>query len=646
MPVAIFTLAFLVRAYDISGPSVWTDEAATFFLANSSPVELIRIIRNGDTAPPLAYLIFMSADRLFSGLVGLRLVSAIFSSATAMLVYFLGAKLNSRFAGTLAAMVMIIAPISLALGRQAVYSSIFTFFVVLSTWALVVFLERGRKRYAIFYGLSMLFTAYVHSLFFVLFICHLVVIYIARKKAESIRPLWISFAILLVGFAPWGPSLIHQVTHGAGFSVYPGLRLANLLPLVFVYLTQGWTTWALPVFWQSAVMSQIQFPFPQWIVVLVSVPFMVAVFGGAAVKSNHPFARRAMAVFVILPLLIYLVFAWFRPVFSPLFLLSILPFFAVSCGAFIAHSMSLGKIRGTVFTILILTVFLGGLTEYRLRGGNSENWKGVARFLKAFAQPGDVVLLPNLSAALCMNLYVDDRLRYEFLAFPKSKSSAPIKKEVESKVNNAKRTWLVQYYPKRFPVNDIAHDVLSEVGLEIPFDWLTGKMSLEKRFSLFDQRLKLRLFLTDPGAISEMLHSKIDMSEADSLIDLKVLRGVYKGNGPFRWTSQEAFILVAAGARQEVCVEGVAPSEYYKGGAVQAEFTLKPFPPDDRILTRKQVTLYGNFWVCLTADEYEGPATVELTCDDYFIADDRFKNGDQSPMCLELRRVWVKQAEE
>jgi len=134
--------------------------------------------------PPLSKYFYATGERVESlfpcnskmcnyDLTGPRVVSALFSSLTAILIFFIGFRFFSLFVGFSSSLIFAMLPFFLGFSQLVSIESILMFFFTASVFSFLLFLQTGRKKWLILtsllFGLSML-TKYTNILLLPVFI--------------------------------------------------------------------------------------------------------------------------------------------------------------------------------------------------------------------------------------------------------------------------------------------------------------------------------------------------------------------------------------------------------------------------------------------------------------------------------------------
>jgi 4-amino-4-deoxy-L-arabinose transferase-like glycosyltransferase len=146
---AIVLLAALLRFATLRTQSIWFDEAATWDLVRRPFGEMLRRIPDGESNPPLFYVLEWGWTRVFGdGELGLRSLSALAGLVTVPVAYAIGrrAALGAAGAGLAAAALVAVNPLLVWFSQEARSYALAT---LLSAVALLLFLHalddrRGR----------------------------------------------------------------------------------------------------------------------------------------------------------------------------------------------------------------------------------------------------------------------------------------------------------------------------------------------------------------------------------------------------------------------------------------------------------------------------------------------------------------------
>ena len=276
--LAALVIAFALRLYRISVPSLSYDEAVSIYLARMPLAQMVRWTAS-DVQPPLYYLL-LKGWVLVAGAseFSLRFLSLLFSVTAVALVYALGKAILSANAGAVAALVAAINPWYIWHAQDARMYSLLLALSLLSTYLLLRWLRRpAPNRVPLLLALSAACVAalYTHYLAAALFVYHFGLVLLQGQCGRSWSPLRQYLARVAMPAAllylPWlpvvfrtyqsdtsyfqGPPKLDEILRKALTAVFvggpgetvienEGLRLALLLALALaLLLALGWRRW-------------------------------------------------------------------------------------------------------------------------------------------------------------------------------------------------------------------------------------------------------------------------------------------------------------------------------------------------------------------------------------------------------------------
>lgn len=205
--VALLTVvAFALRASQLHQGLI-ADEVFTFQdIANRSLGAVLTTVRTGgENSPPLFFALAWASAKLGDPTVWIRLPSLVLGSATVPVVYALGRQTVGRVAGLIAAMVIALAPFIVFYGIEARPYATMTFFVALSTLALLRAVETGGLWWWLAYALAAAAAAYSH--YTSIFVLAVQAVWSLWACRERIREPLLAGALIVLLYLPWLPNL-------------------------------------------------------------------------------------------------------------------------------------------------------------------------------------------------------------------------------------------------------------------------------------------------------------------------------------------------------------------------------------------------------------------------------------------------------
>jgi mannosyltransferase len=164
-----------------------------------------------ESAPPLYYAIAWLWTQLTgTGEVGLRSVSALAGVATVPVAYLLGAELNNRRSGIVAAALVAVNPMLVWYSQEARAYALFVLLTAVSLLFFVRALDRGRRRDSIAWGVASALALATH--YFAAFPIAAEAIWLLRRRGRvpggTFPGLWIAAAAGLL----LAPLVVHQAS--------------------------------------------------------------------------------------------------------------------------------------------------------------------------------------------------------------------------------------------------------------------------------------------------------------------------------------------------------------------------------------------------------------------------------------------------
>lgn len=212
---ALLTLgAFALRASQLH-QSLFGDEVLAYReVAGQTLGHTLRTVGTGvESSPPLFFVLAWLSAKLGDPTVWIRLPSLLLGSATIPVVYLLGRETIGRTGALIAAAIIAASPFATYYGIEARPYATMTFFVALSTLALLRAIRTGSRGYWALYAAASAAAAYSHyTAIFALVTQAGWSIWVCRRRW---RPVLTANAVAIVLYLPWLPSL-----HGSALGVY------------------------------------------------------------------------------------------------------------------------------------------------------------------------------------------------------------------------------------------------------------------------------------------------------------------------------------------------------------------------------------------------------------------------------------------
>ena len=386
--IAAAALAGLaLRLFMLPHRELTFDEAATAYFAALPWSELWGAAGRQETNPPLFYAIAGIAARLGASPEGLRLVSILPDSATAVAAGLLAWRLGGAMAGLAAAWLVACSATLVELGLEARAYSLLGLFGMLALLLALLALREGRWRWFAALGVVEALALYTHNV---------AAIMLGALNLFAFT-LWLGGHVRAGGVRRW-------------LAVQAGVGVAWLFWLPTVLFQLGDT---LATFWiqvptlqglRYAVQKVVGLPWIAWPQPWADGLFIALGTAGAVLLLRRGgLARWAavglVAVLATVPAATWAISQW-RPLMNGRVLLWLVPVFIVLV------AIALGRLRsaGLALAAGLCAAQLQAVPFWRPTA-SAERWPEAAALLQAHMRPGDALLLVPMENALMLRHY-------------------------------------------------------------------------------------------------------------------------------------------------------------------------------------------------------------------------------------------------
>ncbi len=369
--VAVIAFAILVRLIHLNG-SFWLDEAAQAIESARPLTEQLNIA--SDFQPPLFHLLVHFWYQFGVSEWWLRLTSFIPGLITIWLTIMIGKKLFSRDVGLTAGMLLASSQFHLFYSQELRPYSLAACFALMAFWGWYKLMNSSKKNSYILLisGLAGLYTMYVFPVFLLTLLLATILFY-----PQKIRHLLFHFGFFIVGFLPWLPSFVEQLTIGTHFAGQSQIwsnvvspPLYKMIPLVFAKFMIG------------RINLEVN---PFFITVVIALFIFLGKASFATIRKKQGLLTGLM---FIGPIIFAFLISIFVPVLDPKRILFALPFMYLLLAAGISK-----KLNSIAILIVFLTVNMLSLQSYANDPDNQrEPWRLAVTEIESQAKTGDVAL--------------------------------------------------------------------------------------------------------------------------------------------------------------------------------------------------------------------------------------------------------------
>lgn len=210
--VSVILVAFAIHTHHLDQTSLWADEGWTIAAsAETNPLEVINQWVRVDVHPPL-YFILLSLWRQMSGdsIFAMRYFAVLITTVGVALMYRLGKSAFSSQVGFIAAIIFALHDLVHVLTQEVRHYSLQLTLTVFAMWVYWRFWRKPTRTRGIVFAIgstALLWTHYWGGLVLLSLGIHALI-----TRRQFLRQFMIAYLAIGILFAPWLPSLYHQIT--------------------------------------------------------------------------------------------------------------------------------------------------------------------------------------------------------------------------------------------------------------------------------------------------------------------------------------------------------------------------------------------------------------------------------------------------
>jgi len=460
--VLILLLAAGLRFYRITGQSLWNDEGTSAALALR---DLATISRDAghDIHPPMYYwLLHVWVEVWGNGELALRSLSALLGIALVGLVFLIGESLFGAEVGLLAAFFSATSPFQVYYSQETRMYMLLAALGALGTYALIRLLRaehEGRfpMGWAVAYGIAVVLGLYTHYSFPLLWgIWNLAYLAFWLWKRGGAKPLLRWGALQVAAFAlylPWLPTGLRQI--GQWPAISEPHSLAFFAKDAFSLFVGG---------------HSLELARSNLLILMASlgIAVLAGMLPGRWEKNPLPWWPRTglVALWAGLPVAAQWALSLWRPSYRPKFFLVSAPAFALLLARGALWPLrnrvkrGLGRIWAQAWLLLICLIVAGVGSQaldnyYHNPTYARDDYRGIAQYVEAFGETGDVVLINAPSQVETFTYYYKGSLPIYALPKQRPLDKAATESELQAMLQGTKRVFAVYWAadesdPERF----------------------------------------------------------------------------------------------------------------------------------------------------------------------------------------------------
>ena len=404
-------LGFALRAHDLGGQSMWSDEGLSLYRARLPLQSVLAGTITGDgvvtqdTNPPF-YFLLLNLWRTAAGedVVTLRYLGAVLSLLAAPLLYATGRLLYSARAGLWAALFLAVSPFHVWQAQVLRNYGLLITLNLLSVYALLRFMAGGQRArgWLALWLLVSLLGIYTHYFGFFIFAFGLLLLlgYVIERYRHSLSRLrrqWWLWAVPLAGLLLLAPALLRALER---------FRAGRQVDFYFVPASE--------VLWKATGAYSVGMTpgnvHPGWWAAPGLLLVALGLWRGA---RKAPRATLIALLYLLVPLGLLLALSTINPLFNGTrhLLIGLPPFLLLAAPA-VARRRDRRRDVVQRLGLTVAVVFLAVQAAWLYRQFNEpafvrDDVRGAAQFLSDVTRPGDVVLLHDTLIRFTFDYYYD-----------------------------------------------------------------------------------------------------------------------------------------------------------------------------------------------------------------------------------------------
>ncbi len=208
-------IAFILRLYKISSPSLWHDELMTFYRIQGTFSDTLSTLLISPF-PPLYYILMKFWTNIFGySELALRFPSLIFSTLTILYLYLLTKKIFNKNTALIASFVLAIFPYAINYAQEAKMYSMVWFFSLASFYHFLNFMESPSKKNTILYTIFTILMIYTLYFGFLILITELIC-FLLYPKRKPVKEMVIVLLSTLLLYFPWIKIALSNISNKSG----------------------------------------------------------------------------------------------------------------------------------------------------------------------------------------------------------------------------------------------------------------------------------------------------------------------------------------------------------------------------------------------------------------------------------------------
>lgn len=362
--LCVTSLATFLRLRLINVESLWMDEAASMHFARQPLMDLLGLVYEYESNPPLHYLVLHASIALFgdTAFAG-RFPSAVSGILTVPAVYMLARQFTSRLGALVAAAFLSLSWVHIYYSVEARAYALLILLAVLSSHSLLNVISTPRRRWVLSYTICAMAMIWTHYYALTVFFAHALAVTTQLKQPTVLKRFAASIVAIVLAGAPLIPWVLRTSRRLTSDRVPP--ELSEAVRQLNVYCDYA----------------------GNWVVLVMLAPITaVAILSRSARSAPRLLLAGLLTLPVLFPWVLWLTGG---PAFVPRYGVVTLVGLSLAAGVGVT---ALGR-RATPLAATVLLLAVGFSLVKAKEKFRKPDWKQAADFVDARAMPGDTVVV-------------------------------------------------------------------------------------------------------------------------------------------------------------------------------------------------------------------------------------------------------------
>ncbi len=481
----IIVAATVIRWWGLDAKSLWFDETYSVLLASQPLTQLVRLLRDYDTHPPLHYALLHFWIAAFGkDETAVRSLSVIASVLAVSVTFLLGRRIGGDRVGLLGAALLAISPFQVVSAQEARMYPFLTLFTAGASYALWLALEDGRIRHWVAYAVLTALAVYTHHFAWFVILAQALYVLLFHRHDGRFRAWIVSMIAVAIAYLPMLPVLYAQIATARAWPNFRPPFGLETLTSTFGLLSFGGSLFGMGTYYRKGILPELYRP-------AILLPFLLlAVCGVLGLRERR---KQAFVLgYLIMPVAVVALISLIRNMYYERYFSFVLPAFVILLAAGVFYIVDEVRVPAPAATLAALLVFLASFNIPALAdtygARMTYNWRDAAAYVTFKARPDDFILfIPGFARIPFEYYYAGKQRRASYNPVQLFQKGGPLVSSTDLQqrslltiARNYPRMWIVATIPLGYDTRKTVGDLLSpgfqevegrDFGLVYTFLW-------------------------------------------------------------------------------------------------------------------------------------------------------------------------------